>query len=218
MELIPKFMVVGLFVPPPGTPGVPALTTDKLNRIWSEVAGTYGYTQLQMAPNGAAAQFLGATADEGVAIQPPLIQVRDLITMTTEQSAEKAEAVLKTISRVTGTSQFFNLGVKLVFNAPVGNNDARGFVVNKLLMNGEKLEELGQGGTEWGGVKYVVTHPAGVYTVAIEPLQSDEMKSLFIDFDAQFPGPLASLDAVSDRVAEARDYVTGTLNRFLDSL
>lgn len=39
----------------------------------------HGYTQFQASPDQTAADFLGATPEIGVTIQPPLIQVRDLL-------------------------------------------------------------------------------------------------------------------------------------------
>jgi hypothetical protein len=204
---------VGLFIPPPGVPGAAEVTTEKLNRIWSELAPRYGYTQLQASPDGAAAQFLGASPDVGITIQPPLIQFRDAISMTPEQSAENAQDAIKTVARSLGTDQFFNLGVKHVYNAPLENNDAKGFILNKLVAGTEALEELNVGGESWAGITHVISQPQGVYTLNIEPLQADQMKSLFIDLDAQFPGPV-TLDAIKDRAGDAKDFLTSNVVRY----
>ena len=219
MELVPRALVIGVFIPPPGVPGAPAVGMDKINRIWSEVAPQYGYTQLQSAPDGAAAQFLGASADIGVTIQPPLIQVRDIISnLDPADYADKAEQVIKAIARVLGTNQFFNLGVKHIYHAPLETNDARAFVHNKILRGQESLANLELGGNIWSGVKHVVNHADGVYELAIEPLQSDDMKSLFLDLDAQFPGPLANLGAITERARDAKDYLANHVVRYLESL
>lgn len=218
MELLPKALVIGVFIPPPGVPGAPEVGMDKINRIWSEVAPQYNYTQLQSSPDGAAAQFLGSSADVGVTIQPPLIQVRDLVDLDPGKSAEKAERVIKAIARTLGTKQFFNLGVKHVYHVPLESNDARSFVLGKMLSGPESLEHLEIGGDTWSGVKHVITHADGVYELKIEPLQSDEMKSLFVDLDAQFPGPLTSLDAITERARDAKDYLTNHVVRYLESL
>ncbi|HTX32259.1 MAG TPA: hypothetical protein VMD09_12830 [Solirubrobacteraceae bacterium] len=219
MHLIPKALVVGVFIPPAGVPGAPTVTADKINRIWSKVAPEHGYRQLQAAPDGSAAQFLGTTPDTGVTIQPPLIQVRDLIGLDPGQSAESAAQVLKTIAQVLGTSQLFNLGVRHVYNVPIDNNDARGFVLERLLGGADRFEELDLGGGLWGGTKIVTTDPTGsAYVLTVEPLQVDEMKSLYVDLDATFPGPLPSLDSVTDRAADARSFITENVNRYLDSL
>lgn len=219
MEMIPKALIVGVFVPPGGVPGGPTITAEKLNKIWSEVAPRFGYTQLQISPDGSAAQFLGATPDTGIAIQPPLIQIRDLIQLTPDQSAENAETVVKTISRLLGTNQFFNLGVRLIYHAPLDSKDAKSFIQTKVLAGGgASYDELGLGGDQWSGVKHVITHPAGIYTLTLEPLQADEGKSLYIDVDAAFPGPLTSLDAIHDRARDAKDYLSNNVERYLDGL
>jgi hypothetical protein len=219
MDMIPKALIVGIFIPPAGGPGGPTVSVEKLNKIWSEVAPQFGYTQLQTSPDGAAAQFLGATPDTGVTIQPPLIQVRDLIQLTPETSAENAETVLKTISRLVGTNQFFNLGVRLVYHAPLESNDAKTFIRTKVLGGGgASFEELDAGGEQWSGVKHVITNPQGIYTLQLEPLQLDEGKSLYIDLDAQFPGPVPNLDAVTDRAKDAKDFLTNNVERYLNGL
>jgi hypothetical protein len=133
MNLIPRALVVGVFIPPPGVvPGVKPVTSDVVNRIWSEVTASYPYRHLEIAPDGSAAHFLGASADEQVAIQGPLLQVRDVIALrpdqpaalTPDQSAAKAQTILKVIARHLGVAQFFNMGIKHVYHAPVANNDA----------------------------------------------------------------------------------------------
>ena len=78
MDLIPKAVIVGLFAPPTPTPQG-QVTADKLNRIWSDIGPSHGYTQFQLSPDQAAANFLGASPEIGVTIQPPLLQVRDVL-------------------------------------------------------------------------------------------------------------------------------------------
>lgn len=215
VQLIPKMLIVGLFTPPPGVPGTPPLTADKLNRIWSEVAPTYGYRQLQALPDDAGAVFVGSQADAGVTIQPPLLQVRDPITMTAAQSAERAESVLKIAARHLGATQFFNLGIRHVYNVPIPDNDATGYVMRRILAKSEDdLGELQVGGRLWAGVKYVASTEQVQYTLVIEPLQADN-SYLFLDLDAQFPGP-TTLDAVTDRASDAEGYITHAVNAYLD--
>src|SRR5689334_23052018 len=103
MELIPKAIVVGLFMPPT-LPGQSGVTADKLNRIWSDVGPSEGYTQFQMSPDQTAANFLGASPEVGLTIQPPLLQVRDLLgspgrPLTPHDAAQQIEDVVKTIAR-----------------------------------------------------------------------------------------------------------------------
>lgn len=221
MELIPKALVVGVFVPP-AMPGQGQVTADKLNRIWSDVAPSHGYTQFQMSPDQSAANFLGASPEIGVTIQPPLLQVRDLLgtsgrPLMPDDAASRAEEIIKTIARNLGVNQFFNLGIKIVYHAAHPANDARGFILNQILSHGgEGLGDLSLGGDLWGGVKFVTAHPdGGEYTLQLEPVRADDLKSLFIDVDAQYPGP-ATPDAITARAREAHSYVTQNVNRFLD--
>jgi hypothetical protein len=215
MELIPQMFIAGVFTPPPGVPGSFPMTADKLNRIWSEVGPTHGYRQFQVLPEDAGAIFVGAQADSGVTIQPPLLQVRDPISLAASQSADRAESILKTIARHLGISQFFNLGIRHVYHAAVSDNDAVGFVMRRVLAKDpEGLGELHTGGDFWGGVKYVAANEQAQYTLIIEPLVADT-RYVFLDLDAQFPGP-TTLDAVTDRAKDAETYLTQAVNAYLD--
>lgn len=218
MQLIPRALVVGGFVPP-SPPGQQQVSADRLNRIWSEVGPTHGFTQLQVAPDSSGAQFLGRTADDGVVIQPPLMQVRSTIATTAQQAADSVGSIFAVILRHLGVGEFFNLGIKHVYNAPLPDNDARSFVLRRVLLRDEDdLAELTAGSADpWGGVKYIIPLPDRQYTLMIEPLQLDQMRSLFLDLDAQFPGQI-SPDSISSRAREAEDYLTGPVNRYLDSL
>ncbi len=90
MELIPKALVVGVFAPPPPSP-TPIVTQEKINQVWAELAPRHGYRQLQFGPDGSAAQFLGATGDDGATIQLPLLQVRSRIATTAMNAADEAQ-------------------------------------------------------------------------------------------------------------------------------
>lgn len=222
MNLQPRALIVGVFIPPPGVvPGVKPVTPDVLNRIWSEVTSTYPYRQLQIAPDGSAAQFLGASADERVTIQGPLLQVSDVIALTPDQSADKAQAILKVIARHLGVAQFFNMGMKHIYHAPAPNNDARTFVLQRILGKTDAdLAELQLGGDPIAGVKYIFSGPGPdgdpdvQYTLLIEPLLTD-FRNLFIDLDAQFPGD-ARLDDITSRAKDAVRYITQAVGAYLD--
>lgn len=215
VDLIPKWLVVGVFTPPPGVPGSEPITPEKLNRIWSEVAPAYGYRQFQTLPDNAGAVFTGAQAEAGVTIQPPLLQVRDPITMTASQSADRAQSILKVIARHFGTTQFFNLGMRHVYHAPIADNDAIGFVMRNVLQkNVDELGELQVGGSLWAGVKYVAANPEVQYTLVIEPLTADN-RFMLLDLDAQFPGP-ATLDALTSRGRDAEQYLKQAVGGYLD--
>src|SRR6266540_581975 len=193
MELIPKALVVGVFAAVQPTAGQP-VTSEKLNRIWAEVAPRHGYRQLQLAPDGSAAQFFGATPEDGATIQLPLIQVRESITYGASNAADEAQDILKAIATNLGINQFFNLGIKHIFHVTVADNDARGCVMRRLVGKEEAdLERLQRGGSLWSGLKYGVTGADGAqYTLVVEPFLADN-RFIFVDLDAAFPGPV-SLD------------------------
>lgn len=216
MDLIPKVLVAGVFTPPTNVPGGPQVSIDKINRIWAEASPKYRYRQFQMAPDASSAQFIGASDDETVIIQPPLLQIRDAIELDSARSAEKAEDVLKIIARNLGVNQFFNFAVRHIAWAPAPERDGRGFVLHRLVGKTENdLVELVGGGSIWAGVKFVVQQNGAQYTLTVEPLQRDE-SFIFLDLDAQFPGQLDNLDVVTTRAGEAFSYMRQAVAQYLD--
>jgi hypothetical protein len=216
MQLIPKALVVGGFLPP-AAPGQQQISVDRINRIWADLAPTYGYTQLQMAPDGTMAQFLGRTPEDGLTVQPPLVQVRSTVTGTARIAAESAEAIIGSIIRHLSASQIFNLGIRHVYTAPLFDNDARRYVLRQLLRSTEDdlVELAADPERAWGGVKYVIPQPDRQYTLTLEPFQADQMRSVYIDLDAQFPNA-TDVGSISSRAREAQDYLSTAVNRFLD--
>lgn len=210
MELIPKALVVGLFAATqPGPPD-----RDRVNRVWAELSGRQEYRQLNFTGDGA--QLLGTTADDALLIQPPLIQVRSTARMGLQNAADEAEVALKTVARHLGLAQFFNLGIKHVYHGPAPDRDARTFVLRRLLAKeDDELGALERGDRFWAGLKYGAAAPDGsTYILVIEPLLSDN-EFLFLDLDAQFPGP-ADLDRVRDRAREAAEYADGAVRQYLE--
>lgn len=216
MELVPKALVVGVFAAVQPSPA-PPVNEDKLNRIWAEVAPRQGYRQLQLAPDGSGAQFLGGAPDDGLTIQLPLIQVRSKIPTTAMNAADEVQVTFKTIAKHLGLAQFFNLGIKHIYHAPIPTNDARGFALQRLLRKSE--EEVGllqRGGPFWGGVKYGANGPDNSqFVLSVEPWLADD-RFLFIDLDAQFPGPV-TLDTLKDRAWDAEQYLSGAVRQYLDT-
>lgn len=208
--------MVGVYAAVQASPS-PAITEEKLNRIWSEVAPRQRYRQLHLAGDGSGAQFLGATADDGVTIQLPLIQVRATITTSAAQVAGEVQTTLRTISKHLGVAQFFNLGVKYVYHAPIATNDARGFVLQRLLRKSEgDVGMLERGGPFWGGLKFGASGPDGSqFILIIEPWLADD-RFLYIDLDSQFPGAI-SIDDIKERAAEAEEYLGHAVREYLDN-
>lgn len=136
VDLIPKALVVGLFAPTLNVSDQTRVTTDKINRIWTEVTATYRYGQLVLAADGSGCQFVG-TEGSSVTIQPPLLQVQDVIELGPRQSHDKAQSILKMIARHLGASDFFNLGIKHVYHAPAPHGDGRAAVLHRILSKSE---------------------------------------------------------------------------------
>ena len=216
MEFVPKALIVGVFAAVQPSPAAP-VTAEKINRIWAEVAPRQGYRQLQLAPDGSGAQFVGGHPDDGLTIQLPLIQVRANIEMTAEKAADEVQTTFKTIAKHLGLGQFFNLGIKHVYHAPIPTNDARGHVLRRVLgKNEDEVGPLQRGGQFWGGVKYGAGAPDNSqFVLTIEPWLADD-RFIFIDLDAQFPG-VTTLDTLKDRARDAEQYLTGAVREYLDS-
>ncbi len=211
MELIPKALVVGLFAATP--PGVP--DRDRLNRVWAELSGRQDYRQFTVTGDGA--QFVGASSDDAVVIQPPLLQVRSSARLGAQNAADEAQVAIKTVAKHMGWAQFFNLGIKHVYHATAPNNDARSFVLQQLLHADPSAHGvLERGGSFWGGVKYGAPAPDNSsYTIVIEPLLANN-QFLFLDLDAQFPGPVDP-DRITDKAGEAHDYAVNALRQYLEA-
>lgn len=215
MDFIPKALIVGLFAAVQPSPSAP-VTDEKLNRIWAEVAPRQGYRQLQLAPDGSGAQFLGKTVDDSAAIQLPLIQVRTTIGTTAINAADEVQSTFRVIAKHLGLAQFFNLGIKHVYHVPIPTNDARGFVLQRLLQKSEdEVGLLERGGPFWAGLKYgAVGADESQFVLAVEPWLADD-RYVFVDLDAQWPG-VVSLDAIKARAAEAEEFLSGPVREYLD--
>lgn len=217
MNLIPKQLVVGLFTPF-GLPGtVDQLTSEKINRAWAELASRHGYTQLQLSPDGAAANFLGATTDDGITIQPPVLQFRTSVRTTVEQAGDSAQDALKTLSRHLGARSFQQLGIKVIYWAVAPDNDGAAFVLNRVFARSDDaLATLRGAGTLMAGAKFIVQEPKSVHTILVEPLVRDP-KYLYLEVDTQFGGA-ADLDLIGARVKEVDLFLTRTLAGYLQGL
>lgn len=217
VELVPKALIVGAAAAVTPMPGTPVVTEEKINRIWAEVAPREGYRQLQILAEGTAAQFVGRTPDDGATIQLPLVQARSAISVSVHSAGEECQFVLKTIARHLGVAQFYNLGLKLIYHAPVADRDARAFLLRHVLRKREEdLVELQRGGEPfWAGVKFFSPSADGsFYIVVIEPWVADST-FLYIDVDAQFPA-VANLDTVTEKVREAQDFISTSVAGYLD--
>lgn len=211
VELIPKALIIGLFTPmQPGS-----LDRERVNRIWNEISARHDYRQFNITPD--AAQFLGASADDALVLQPPLVQIRSSARLGLQNAADEAGVALKAVAKHLSITQFFNLGIKHVYHSPAPDKDALSFVLRRLLgkEEGGDLGALERGGRFWAGLKYGADAPdESSYTLVIEPFLADN-QYLFIDLDAQFPGPV-DLDRVTERAREAEDYADQAMRQYLE--
>lgn len=210
MELIPKVLVVGLFAA--AQPG--PLDRDRVNRIWDELSSRHEYRQLSHF--GESVQFMGTVPDDTLLIQPPLVQVRSTARLGLKNAADEAAVAVNSVARHLGYAQFFNLGIKHVFHAPAPNGAAIEYVMRRLLgRDPSDLAALDRGGGIWAGLKYGMSAiDESAYTLVIEPLLADD-RFLFIDLDAQFPGP-ADPARIQESAREAEDYANRAIRQYLE--
>ena len=65
------------------------------------------------------------------------------VTSTARVAAESAEGMIGVIARHLLAPQIFNVGIRYVFSAPLRENDARGYVLRRLLRTTEEdLQQL----------------------------------------------------------------------------
>lgn len=226
--MVPKSLVAGVMQSQP-FPGIlqgfvsqaqAVLPRETINRIWSAVQQIYPYQSLQIDPTGRGAIFIGASGPEDMAlIQPPLIQVRsafDDTNMDCTQQAEKASEILRAILYQLSNNASINFGAKFTYWAPSPGGNAINFLRTELVKGEEDLRELAGGNADFqASVKYII--PAGAFfrTMVIEPLQTDHSQ-LFIEVDTQYPG-LVDVNRLKDQILEANGFITGQLDRFLES-
>jgi hypothetical protein len=222
VELIPRAIVAGLVLPPPisfpipsgSLPGLPTVSQEALNRVWVDVVKVYPYQGLQLQPGGAGAIFTGGLPDQAVIIQPPLVQVRDVIELDMRQLAEKISFIFKTAAHHLGPAQPQGLGIKLIYNAPAPGRDAIKFLVSQVVQHDGDLESLAGGMSYDVGFKFVLQSPGVIYTLALEPLRAD-LSALFIDLDVQFSG-VANLEDTKERIATVDSFMKTQVRSFLD--
>lgn len=209
MELLPRAAIVGVFAPaPPGQ-----LDQQKVNNLWGEISVRHEYREYRYLGEGA---HFGSGTDDGLVLQPPIVQVRSSARLGIANAAEEAEEIIAAVGRHLGWAQFLNLGVKLVFHgtAPVGG--ARDFVRRRLLGNGApNIDRLDRGGGIWAGLKLgMLSADGSQFTLVVEPLHADDAV-LFVDLDAQFPGP-CELGRIRERVATVEDYASRVVKPYLE--
>ena len=222
MELIPKAIVAGLVLPPQisfpipsgSLPGAPTVSQEALNRVWVDVVKVYPYQGLQLQPGGAGAVFTGGLPDQAVIIQPPLVQVRDVMDLDMRHLAEKISFIFKTAAHHLGPAQPQGLGVKLIYHSPAPGRDAIKFLTSQFAQPTDDLESLAGGMSYDVGFKFVLQSSDVIYTLALEPLRKD-LSALFIDLDAQFSG-VVNLEDTKERIAAVDSFMSTHVRSFLE--
>jgi hypothetical protein len=222
VELIPRAVIAGLVIPtqipfpiPSGSlPGLPTVSQEALNRVWVDVVKVYPYQGLQLQPGGAGAIFTGGLPDQAVIIQPPLVQVRDVIELDMRQLAEKISFIFKTAAHHLGPAQPQGLGVKLIYHAPAPGRDAVKFLRAQMTQYDDDLASLAGGMSYDVGFKFVLQSPNLIYTLVLEPLRAD-LSTLFIDLDAQFSG-ITNLEDTQERIATVDSFMRTQVRSFLE--
>lgn len=211
MELLPRAVVIGVFAPvPPGQ-----LDQQKVNNLWAEISVRHEYRQHSYLGEGA--HFSGGGPDDGLVVQPPIVQVRSSARLGVANAADEAEEVIAAVGRHLGWAQFLNLGVKLVFHAPAPVGGAQEYVRRRLLGDtARNLDQLDRGGGIWTGLKLGIAAADGSqFTLTVEPLHADD-SMLFVDLDAQFPGQ-CELGRIREHVAEVEDYASRAVKHYLEN-
>lgn len=220
MDFIPQLMVTGGFVITPEMQTGGRVDESKLVSVYSEIreAG-FPYGAFQLDPDGSGAVMQAQPPGEMVTVRPPLVQVQSALREgTVETGGRKAQDIMSIVARVLGVSTIQQLGIRVIYTAPLPTNDAKEFILHRLLsFGGEHLDELGAGGELWGGVKYVVSHADGQYTLNLEPSVADGMRSLYIEIDAQFPGAYAPT-SILEKAVQVKEYAGSRLGSYLDKI
>lgn len=214
MEPLFRQVVIGM-VPQPRQLPPPPFSPDDLQRAYFDVSKEHPYQQFQFLPGDAGAQFLNSP-DDGIVVQPGLIQVRHVVASTPEVARERCGAIVRLLAKRLGLSVFLATGIKVVAHVPA-LMPARSFIADRLMQNADHLDELGPDFFA-GGVKYRSLASAGQpeETLLIEPFIHDD-NFLYVDYDVQRPQPFELRDQISTWLDEAFGFVRGPAMRLLDT-
>ena len=182
MEPLFRQLVVGLVPQPTQIPPAPFARED-LQRAFFDVTREHPYQQFAFLPGDSGAEFANSVED-GVAVQPALIQVRTPVDLTPERAREKAIDVVRVLRKRLAIASFLLCGIKVVAHVPAPG-EARTFVAERLMREAERIEELGPHYFA-GGLKYRSLEDEGLVegVLLVEPLIQDD-KLIFIDYDIQ---------------------------------
>lgn len=217
LEILYQQVVVGLLPQPSQIPPQP-YDREALQRAFVDLTAEYSYQQFVFTPSGGA-QILGGTPEDGVTIEPGLIQARTPVSMTKELAASKIAGILSSVSRRMNLHAFLGGGLKIVAHAPIptGYENAQQFVGQRLMHSEDHPAELGPNYFA-GGVKYRSIEDEGESeeVLLIEPWVREPV-FLFIDYDVQNRRPMTDTSAVSHWLDDAFGFIDGNVRRLLEA-
>src|SRR4030095_9716008 len=167
-------------------PARPAVADrEVLNRIWLDVARVRPFRSLTLHPDGAGATFAGALSGQSVLIQPPRVEIQDLVESDLGPVAEGMGFVLKTVAGHLGDPRARQLTLKLVYHAPAPGGHAGSFLQTAMLHPDLDLPSLA-GRLRWdAGVRVALedTEAKTAYLLTLEPLRRAP-SNLFLQLEA----------------------------------
>lgn len=206
MDLQPLYraVIVGLVPQPRQIPPAP-FSPDQLQRLFTEVGRSYRYQQFSFLPGDGGAQMSNGPED-ALMVQPPLVQLRALVTLTPEASRETSMTILRSAAAELELDQFLQAGIKVIAHVPApGDTDAKAFVEEQLMRAGGRAKLLGQDFFA-GGVKFRALGESSEANLLIEPLVADP-QFIFVDYDVQHHEPFGDLDRLAGWLDEAFSFV-----------
>jgi len=190
----------------------------QLNRLYASVTDRYPYQTLQHLPDGVRM----ANPEDDCILQggqppnPGRLQVNENNIFHYEAAKEKALGVFQAVCTEMDIQQFLTFGVKLTAFLPVEGANAAQMLENSALAGLKPyLDRLGQG-RQGTGLR-VVIHNQGAFDLKIEPFFND-ISQLYIEEDAQFPEPMAGLQAVEQKMDRAYRFLNEDVREFLAEL
>lgn len=220
MEPRYKSLVVAL-VPQPRQIPPPPFDTDDLQRIFSEVIRAHPYQAFEFMFGGRGAQFNNGP-DDSVEIRPALFQVQakmdgpDLLTAPMAEA--KAIRILKIASERLKVETFLQCAIQVVASVDAPGEDAKAFVAERLMHDGDQANELGP--DYFGaGVRFrsPMADGTGEDSLSVEPFLQDNTL-VFLDHQVARVAatqPLAGLDQVSTWISDAFEFLAGPTMRLL---
>jgi hypothetical protein len=221
MRVLARGVVANLVladVRPAPTEPARAVVVDReiLNRVWSEVSRVQPYRSLTLHPDGGGATFAGALPGQSVLVQPPRVEVQDLVEADLGPVAERTGFVLQTVAEHLGEPRARQVTLKLVYHAPAPGGHAARFLESSMLHPELDLPALA-GRLRWdAGVRVALEDAEArtAYLLTLEPLRRAP-SNLFLQVEAVFTRPV-ELGEVQERIVQVDDFAQTRIIPFLE--